>query len=167
MEDAPAHGNFPGDGETVTYAEALLVGYRHYDTNHVEPRWPFGHGLSYTTFGYSPLTLTAEPDTGAVLAQVEVANTGTRAGSEVVQLYVRPQVTATARPVQELKGFEKVALAPGETTTVTIALDRRAFAHWSTEAADWVVAPGDHEIAVGSSSRDIRAVARWDPISSR
>ena len=159
LEDCPAYGNFPGADDEVTYAEGLLVGYRHYDTNDVDPRWCFGHGLSYTTFEYSQLTL--EDDIDRLRVNLQLTNTGERTGSEIVQLYVRELRPRVARPLRELKGFQKVALQAGETTTVTIELDRRAFAYWSPAHDAWQVQAGEFEIAVGSSSRDIRSTARW------
>ncbi|MET0902346.1 MAG: glycoside hydrolase family 3 C-terminal domain-containing protein [Acidimicrobiales bacterium] len=157
LEDSPAHASFPGQDGTVTYAEGVFVGYRHYDTHGVDPRWCFGHGLSYTTFSFSSLVVAGE-GAGATVS-VDVTNTGDRRGSEVVQVYVRPLNAPVARPDRELKGFEKVTLDSGETTTVTVALDQRAFAHWDTSTSSWCCAPGAYEILVGSSSRAIHQSA--------
>lgn len=163
LEDAPAYGHFPGADGSVTYAEGSMVGYRHYDTRGVAPRWCFGHGLSYTTFEYSPLTVSpvaAEGGGGAgAVVSVEVTNTGERAGSEVVQVYVHQVGSEVDRPQRELKGFEKVTLAPGGTATVEIVLDERAFAHWDTERRGWHAPAGTYEILVGSSSRHLRRSA--------
>jgi beta-glucosidase len=159
VEDTPAHANFPGGDGTVEYAEGLFVGYRHYDTHGADPLWCFGHGLSYTTFAYAPLTVSDGP-TGP-LVSVEVTNTGARAGREVVQLYVRPLNAPVTRPDRELKAFAKVALGPGESTTVTLTLDGRSFAHWDTDRRAWWAAPGPYEILVGSSSRAIHQRAAW------
>ena len=165
LEDSPAFPNFPGRDGTVEYAEGVFVGYRHYDTHGVDPRWCFGHGLSYTTFAYSPLTVTADADgddDGTVVrVSVDVTNTGDRPGSEVVQVYVRAVDAPVPRPDRELKGFDKVALDPGETVTVTVALDQRAFACWDTQRAGWHVPEGAYEILVGSSSRAIHQTAMW------
>ncbi len=161
IEDSPAHVNFPGQDGSVHYAEGIFVGYRHYDTHGVEPRWCFGHGLSYTTFGYSPLTLTGDSGGNGVTVRVDVTNTGDRTGSEVVQLYVRPVDAAAKRPDRELKGFAKVTLAPGETTTVTIDLDERAFAFWDESTHAWQAPAGIYEILVGSSSRAIHQSTTW------
>ena len=165
LEDSPAFPNFPGRDGAVEYAEGVFVGYRHYDSHGVSPRWCFGHGLSYTTFAYSPLTVTADADgddDGTVVrVSVDVTNTGDRRGHEVVQVYVRAADAPVPRPDRELKGFDKVALDPGETTTVTVALDQRAFACWDTRRAGWHVPEGAYEILVGSSSRAIHQTAMW------
>ncbi len=159
IEDTPAHAHFPGADGTVEYAEGLFVGYRHYDTHGAEPLWCFGHGLSYTTFAYTPLSVVDGP-TGPRVS-VEVTNTGHRAGTEVVQVYVRPLDAPVTRPDRELKAFAKVALAPGESTTATLALDQRSFAHWDPDRHAWHAAPGRYEILVGSSSRAIHQRAVW------
>ncbi len=165
LEDSPASANFPGRDGSVEYAEGLFVGYRHYDARGVDPRWCFGHGLSYTTFAYSSLAIVAgqfQDGDGApaVLVSVDVTNTGARSGSEVVQVYLRSLDAAVPMPDRQLKAFEKVSLDPGETTTVTIALDPRSFAYWETERRSWHVPPGAHDILVGSSSRAIHQTAR-------
>jgi len=157
IEDAPAFGAFPGADGSVAYDEGIFVGYRHYDTKAVAPRWCFGHGLSYTTFTHSGLSVEVGGDGASV--SVDVTNTGGRHGSEVVQVYVRLVGTDVGRPDRELKGFDKVTLDPGETTTVTIALDERAFAHWDTERGQWHAPAGTYEILVGSSSRAIHQTA--------
>ena len=164
LQDAPAHPNFPGHDGTVDYAEGILVGYRHYDTNGVDPRWCFGHGLSYTTFAYGPVTLSAPQSAGhgrEVELSVDVTNTGERSGSEVVQVYVRAVDAAVLRPDRELEAFEKITLDPGETTTVTVTLDERAFAYWDPQRHVWHAPPGTYEILVGSSSRAIHQTALW------
>jgi beta-glucosidase len=161
LEDAPAYGHFPGGDGSVAYEEGVFVGYRHYDSKDIEPRWCFGHGLSYTTFAHSPLVVASDPAIGGAVVSVDVTNTGDRAGSEVVQVYVRHVDADVDRPDRELKGFEKVSLAPGETMTVTVPLDERAFAHWDPAAHDWRVPPATYEILVGSSSRSIHRTATW------
>jgi beta-glucosidase len=162
IEDAPAHLNFPGRDGTVEYTEGVFVGYRHYDTHGVDPRWGFGHGLSYTTFAYGGLAVTTpDDDPAGALVSVDLTNTGVRSGREVVQVYVRPVDGPVARPDRELKAFEKVSLEPGETTTVTVALDGRSFAHWDTDRHLWRAPPGTYEILVGSSSRTIHQSAPW------
>lgn len=148
-EDSPAFGRYPG-GEAVEYSEGLYVGYRHFDKAKVEPRYAFGHGLSYTTFGYSKLEASAEA------VSVDVTNKGKMAGGEVVQLYVAPLDPVVDRPVQELKGFARVELAPGETKRVTIKLDEGAFSHYDDTAHAWRRAPGRFSLRVGGSSRDVR-----------
>ena len=162
IEDAPAHPHFPGRDGTVEYAEGVFVGYRHYDTNGIDPRWCFGHGLSYTSFAFAELTVTIpDDDRGVALVSVDVTNTGARPGREVVQVYVRPLDAPVARPDRELKAFEKVSLAPGETTTVTLELDGRSFAHWDPDRHAWHAAAGTYEILVGSSSRTIHQSTAW------
>jgi beta-glucosidase len=153
IEDTPAHRHFPGGDGTVTYAEGVFVGYRHYDTFDVEPLFCFGHGLSYTTFEY--LAPAVEVDGHTARITVDVTNSGERPGREVVQVYVRDLAAPRPRPDRELRAFQKVALDPGRTAGVTIDLDERAFAHWDAELHEWRVAPGDYEILIGSSSRAI------------
>jgi beta-glucosidase len=162
LADAPAYLNFPGDVKQVVYAEGLHVGYRYYDARDLAPRFPFGYGLSYTTFAYSDLILDKDAltDDETLTASVTITNTGDVAGKEVVQLYVRDVAASVIRPPKELKGFEKVALAPGERTTLAFELDKRAFAFWDTALGDWRVETGDFEILVGASSADIRLRAR-------
>ncbi len=159
LEDAPAFSHFPGGDGTVEYAEGLLVGYRHYDTNGIEPRWCFGHGLSYTTFAYTNLSVA--DDDRSVAVSIDVTNTGDRAGSDVLQAYVRPGYAPVLRPERELKAFEKITLEPGQTTTVTVTLDPRAFSYWEPTRQEWVEPSGTYEILVGSSSRAIHQTARW------
>jgi beta-glucosidase len=150
LEDTPALANYPGSDGQVHYAEGVFVGYRHYDRNHVEPRFCFGHGLSYTSFDYANLAVS-----GATVS-VDVTNTGQRPGSEVVQVYVHDVSASVERPEQELAQFAKVHLAPGETRRVELALEDRAFSFWDVEQHDWRAEAGEFEIRVGSSSRDIR-----------
>ncbi len=155
FEDEPAFGHFPGSGGKVLYEEGLLVGYRWYDTRKVEPLFPFGHGLSYTTFAYSELTGSAwEGERGATV-RLKVKNTGARRGAEIVQIYVHANAPQPVRPEQELKAFAKVDLAPGEERAVTLALPPRAFSTFHPKQG-WRVEPGPYEVRVGSSSRDIR-----------
>ena len=149
--DVAADRYFPGSPRQVQYREGLYVGYRYYDSAEVPVRFPFGHGLSYTTFEYGPAS--AEPAEVAVT----VTNTGDRAGSEVVQVYVAAVSGTVPRPRQELRGFRKVNLAPGESQQVVIPLGDRAFSHWDVESGAWQVEPGEYEVRVGASSRDIRS----------
>ncbi|WP_034648249.1 glycoside hydrolase family 3 C-terminal domain-containing protein [Cellulomonas sp. HZM] len=158
IEDTPAFGNFPGEQGHVRYGEGVLVGYRWYDARHDDVAYPFGHGLSYTSFAYSDVTA-AVSGAGAdarVDVAVTVTNTGTRAGAEVVQVYVGDPVAQVQRPVRELKGFAKVALEPGSSTEVRISLDARALAYWHPKLSRWVVEGGDFVIDVAASSRDVR-----------
>ena len=150
----------------MEYKEGLMVGYRHFDTNNIEPEFSFGHGLSYTTFSCSDLVISCGEIFKSALVKegVDVTlllrNTGGRAGSETVQLYVNDYVSSAVRPKKELKGFEKVFLKRGESREVTLHLDWEAFAFYSIEQKSWVVEPGDFEILAGFSSRDIRERAQ-------
>ena len=157
LSDNPSYLNF-GGGEKVEYREGIFVGYRYYDTKEMDVAFPFGYGLSYTTFAYSNLKLSMENPTekDTVMVSADITNTGKSAGKEVVQLYIRDLTGSAIRPEKELKGFEKVFLEPGETKTVTMELNKRSFAWYNTELHDWFAASGDYEILVGASSRDIR-----------
>jgi beta-glucosidase len=157
LADTPAFATYPGHDGEVHYTEGLLVGYRHYDANDVEPRYCFGHGLSYTTFGYGLLDV-VHADDDAVRVAVDVTNTGPRAGREVVQLYVHA-ADGVDRPRQELRDFVAVDLEPGETVTVERELAADAFATWDVDAGAWTVGPGTYELRAGSSSRAIHATA--------
>jgi len=161
LEDTPAYLSFPGDAQRVIYSEGLFVGYRYYDARRVEPLFPFGYGLSYTDFAYSDLTVDRDAlaDQETLTVSVTLTNTGSVAGKEVVQLYVQDVASSVIRPPKELKGFEKVALQPGEAQTVTFELGMRAFAFWDQDLGDWRVETGGFEIQVGASSRDIRLSA--------
>lgn len=154
----PSYVNFPGEGDRVEYKEGLFVGYRHYDKTEIEPLFPFGHGLSYTSFEYTGMTVDKKElkDNETVQVTVKVKNTGSLAGKEIVQLYVKDVESSVIRPIKELKGFEKIMLQPGEERTVSFILDKRAFAYYNTEIKDWHVESGDFEILVGASSKDIR-----------
>ena len=152
-EDTPAKDNFAGAGRTVQYREGLYVGYRYYQTAGVPVAFPFGHGLSYTSFAYSDLKASAE---GVTLT---VTNTGDRAGAEIVQLYVAKPDAKIFRPAQELKGFAKVSLRPGESRTVVIPLDDKAFRYWNTRTNRWEIEGGQYELRVGASCADIRLTA--------
>ncbi len=160
-EDSPAYGNYPGVNLKVNYAEGIYVGYRYFDTKNVAPQFPFGFGLSYTTFKYSDLTVTPDRISADQPAEVslKVTNTGTRSGAEVVELYVHDGHSKIDRPVRELKGFHRVELRPGESQTVNFTLDRAALSYWNTAKEAWEAAPGRFEIQAGASSRDIRLTA--------
>jgi beta-glucosidase len=157
-QDAPAHGNYPGTDLRVRYAEGIYVGYRHFDRRRLAPLYPFGYGLSYTSFVYSDLVLDpARVRPGESLrVALKVRNSGPRAGAEVVQLYVRDVEASVDRPPRELKGFERVVLAPGETAEVTFTLGPDALAFYDETTKAWVAEPGTFEIFVGASSRDLR-----------
>ena len=151
--DTPAKDNFAGPGRMVQYREGLYVGYRYYQTAGVPVAFPFGYGLSYTSFAYSNLQAASN---GVTLT---VTNTDKRAGAEIVQLYVAKPRAEVFRPAQELKGFAKVQLQPGESKTVTIPLDDKAFRYWNTKTDSWEVEGGSYELRVGASSTDIRLTA--------
>jgi beta-glucosidase len=155
-EDNPTYVNYPG-GREVRYGEGIFVGYRYYDQKGVEPLFPFGFGLSYTTFAYSDLRVPETVQPGeSVEVSVTITNTGARAGKEVVQLYVGDKASSLVRPPKELKGFKKVSLDPGESKTADFVLDQRALSFYDPAQKQWVAEPGEFEVLVGSSSRDIR-----------
>ncbi|MEK4524525.1 MULTISPECIES: beta-glucosidase family protein [Paenibacillus] len=158
----PSYLNFPGEGDRVDYREGIFVGYRYYDKKELEPLFPFGYGLSYTTFEYADLKVdrTELTDQDEVNVHVRVTNTGDRAGKEIVQLYVSDVESTVIRPVKELKAFAKVTLEPGESEVVSFALNKRSFAYYNVDMKDWHVETGEFEIQVGSSSRDIHVHTR-------
>ncbi|WP_419872387.1 beta-glucosidase family protein [Candidatus Pristimantibacillus sp. PTI5] len=157
LKQNPSHPYFPGEGDRVEYREGLLVGYRYYDAKDIVPLFPFGYGLSYTTFAYSDLLLDKGDisDQDTVQVRVRVKNTGSRFGKEIVQLYVRHATPSVIRPEKELKGFAKVSLEPGEEQIVTLTLNKRSFAYYCAELKGWHVESGEYEVLIGSSSRDI------------
>jgi beta-glucosidase len=152
-----------GDGPTATYSEGLLVGYRWYDAHAVAPEFPFGHGLSYTSFAYGALTVTpAEDGSGGWFAAVQVTNAGSVSGAEVAQLYLAFPEGAD-EPPQQLKGVAKVGpLAPGAAATVTFGLPERAFSTWDSQQHAWAAANGTFTLSVGASSRDFRGTTTLD-----
>ena len=155
-EETPAKDNFAGAGRTVQYREGLYVGYRYYQTAGVPVAFPFGYGLSYTSFAYSDLKVTADSVT------LTVTNTGARDGAEIVQVYIAKPGAEIFRPAQELKAFARVPLAAGESRTVTLPLDDKAFRYWNTRTDGWEVEGGRYEVRVGASSADIRLTAEVD-----
>jgi beta-glucosidase len=157
LEDTPTFPLFPGlDGE-ARYGEGVFIGYRWYDTRRIEPAFPFGHGLSYTTFAYlsAEAASTQVDDEAGTQVSVRLKNTGSRAGQEVVQLYVHERNPRVPQPMRQLRHFEKVKLAPGEEKTVTFVLERRDFAYWDVRIHDWAVRSGTFDIQVGGSSRNL------------
>ncbi|MBS1907902.1 MAG: glycoside hydrolase family 3 C-terminal domain-containing protein [Actinobacteria bacterium] len=168
LQDTPAFGNFPGEHGHVRYGEGLLVGYRWYDERGLQVAYPFGHGLSYTTFGYDAATATVDA-AGDVRATVTVTNTGTVAGREIVQAYTSLPGSSVQRPPRELKAFASVALEPGETAVVELQLRRHELAYWDVRIDDWAVEPGTYVIEIGASSRDLRVRTELtldgDPVS--
>ncbi len=161
LEDNPSYLFYKGEKDVVEYREGIFVGYRYYDKKNMDVLFPFGHGLSYTTFEYTDLRLNKNSmkDTDTVTVTVKITNTGSMAGKEIVQLYVSPVNSSVIRPTKELKGFDKVYLQPGETKTVTFELSKRAFAYYNTEIHDWYVEAGSYHILVGKSSRNIECKA--------
>jgi beta-glucosidase len=157
LEDTPPYPDFPSRNREANYGEGIFIGYRHYDTRKIAPTFPFGFGLSYTTFAYLDLTAStnAIKDTEGTIVEVKIKNTGPVAGKEVVQLYVHEQHPKAVRPEKELKAFIKVALEPGEEKTVSFNLQSREFAYYDTLRHDWVVNPGKFDILVGGSSREL------------
>lgn len=164
LEDNPAFINYPGENGRVQYGEGIFVGYRYYDKKRLAPLFPFGHGLSYTTFAYNHLRLNGETfrPGDEIRLSVDVTNSGQRAGQEVVQVYVRDEASRLVRPPQELKAFAKVALEPGETQTVTLTLTGQSLAYYDPSAGGWVTEPGTFTLLVGSSSRDIRLTGQLE-----
>lgn len=167
--DNPTFLNFPGNGHEVNYAEGIYIGYRYYDKKEMKVQFPFGHGLSYTTFEYSDLKLSSKNilDTDKLEVSVKITNTGKVSGKEIVQLYVS-ELTGTHedRPVKELKAFTKVQLNPKESKVVTMTLDKRSFAFWNTEIGDWYAPTGEYLISAGASCTDIRLTAKVNVTST-
>ena len=155
-EETPAKDNFAGAGRTVQYREGLYVGYRYYQTAGVPVAFPFGYGLSYTSYAYSDLKVTADS------VSLTVTNTGARDGAEIVQVYIAKPGAEIFRPAQELKAFARVPLAAGESRTVTLPLDDKAFRYWNTRTNGWEIEGGRYEVRVGASSADIRLTANVD-----
>lgn len=157
LEDNPSYLYYRGEGDTVEYREGIFVGYRYYDKKKMEVLFPFGHGLSYTEFAFTNLKLSAAEikDTDTLTVTVDVQNVGSRAGKTVVQLYVAPPAGDVIRPVRELKGFEKIFLAPGESKTVSFVLSKRAFSYYDTQIGEFRAPSGEYGIEIGASSRNI------------
>jgi beta-glucosidase len=154
-EDSPSFGNYPGSNGRVDYAEGILVGYRWFDAKGVAPLYPFGFGLSYTTFSYDKFHIEPTGD-GHWAVTFQVTNNGTRAGDEISEVYVSPPVSSKAgRPIRELRGFSRETLLTDQSITVTVILDRRAFTYFDEKKGDWVVEPGSYSVEVGSSSRNV------------
>ena len=168
LEDTPCYMYYPGNGRTCVYAEGIFVGYRWYDSRKMPVLFPFGHGLSYTSFEYSDLKVSksAFKDNEGVEVSVTIKNTGSVTGKEIVQLYVSDKTGVEIRPEKELKGFEKISLKPGESKEVTFKLNQRSFAYWNTDTKEWYAPSGTYIISIGASSRDIRLTTEVDVTSS-
>ncbi|GAA3640159.1 glycoside hydrolase family 3 C-terminal domain-containing protein [Microbacterium awajiense] len=158
LEDSPAFLDFPGESSHTRYGEGLFVGYRWYDARKLEVAYPFGHGLSYTTFAYDEATASVDAS-GDIAVTVSVTNTGARAGREIVQVYTSLPGSTVQRPVRELKAFASVALDAGETREVSLTVRRQDLAYWHVAADRWVVEGGQYAIDIAASSRDLRASA--------
>lgn len=158
LADTPSHLNWPGEMGQVRYGEGLFIGYRYYDAKEMPVLFPFGYGLSYTSFAYSNAAVSATTfkDVDGVTVSVDVTNTGAVAGKEIVQIYVHDRQAGLVRPHKELKGFAKVELQPGETKTVSIPLDFRAFAFYHPEYKQWITEDGEFDILIAASATDIR-----------
>lgn len=158
LADTPAHLNFPGENGEVRYGEGLFIGYRYYDARQIPVQFPFGYGLSYTTFAYGnpKVSTTSFKDVDGVTVSVEVTNTGEVAGKEIVQVYVHDHKSGLVRSPKELKAFAKVALKPGETKTVSLHLDFHAFAYYHPAYRQWITEDGEFDLLIGASSADIR-----------
>jgi beta-glucosidase len=160
LVDTPAHLNFPGGNGEVRYGEGIFIGYRYYDAKQIPVEFPFGYGMSYTTFIYSNPVVSASTfkDVDGLTVSVDVSNTGKLAGKEVVQFYVHDHKSELIRPPKELKGFTKVELKPGETRTVSVTLDSRAFSYYHPAYKQWITEDGEFDILIGASSADIRHI---------
>jgi beta-glucosidase len=160
LVDTPTYINYPGGNGVVRYGEGIFIGYRYYDAKQVPVLFPFGYGLCYTSFTFTNLKVSAQTfkDVDGVNVSVDVTNTGKLTGKEVVQVYVHDHMARLVRPPKELKGFAKVELQPGETKTVTIPLDFRAFAYYHPGYKQWITEDGKFDILVGASATDIRDV---------
>lgn len=164
LEDNGAHATatFPG-GDEVVYKEGLFVGYRWVDKQNIKPLFPFGHGLSYTTFEYGKVTADKKEMAASdkITFSVKVKNTGKRDGQEIVQLYINDIKSSLPRPIKELKGFEKVNLKAGEEKTLTFTIDKTELSFFDDKKHDWVAEPGDFEAIIGASSRDIKTKVKF------
>ena len=160
LVDTPAYINYPGENGAVRYGEGIFIGYRYYDAKEVPTQFPFGHGLSYTTFEYQNPKVSSQnfQDVDGLTISVGVTNIGKLAGKEIVQVYVHDHESKLVRPTKELKGFAKVELQPGETKTVTVTLDFRAFTYYHPAYRQWITEDGDFDILIGASSADIRCI---------
>ncbi len=152
-EDNPTFNTYypEGDANRIVYKEGIFVGYRGYEKNGVKPLYPFGFGMSYTTFGFSNLKVQAGAGSDLATVDFDVTNSGQRPGAEVAQVYVSDTHAKVPRPMHELKGFERVQLAPGETKHVSVPLEARAFAYWDERGKHWTIDPGRFTVSVGDS----------------
>lgn len=158
IEDTPAYNNWPGENLKVNYGEGVFMGYRYFERVQVDPLFPFGHGLSYTTFEYGRPSLDRKvlTSSGTIEVTFAVSNVGSCAGSETVQIYVRDDKSRLPRPEKELVAFEKVALEPDETVHLRISIDKYAVGYYDTAIPSWIAEEGSFQILIGASSTDIR-----------
>ena len=159
-EDSPAYGNYPGKDDKVEYKEGVFVGYRWFDEKNIEPRFPFGFGLSYTTFQISNLKVSSSG--GQYQASVDIVNTGPKAGSDVVQFYVGEDTPRVPRPPRQLVAFARIELKPGETKTANVTIDPSTFAYWDSSQHHWKVDQGKYHIWAGDSSRSLPVNAAFE-----
>ncbi len=171
LKDTPAYLNFPGEKDRVLYGEDIYVGYRYYDKKEIKPAYPFGHGLSYTNFDYNdlkiyqyPLNDSSKKNMTEIVAEVSFAitNSGSKAGSEIAQLYISAEDSQVRRPVKELKGFSKVKLEPGQSQELSFNITAADLAYYEPEIANWLTEPGSYQVLIGSSSRNIRLIGEID-----
>jgi len=162
-EDSPAYGNYPEKEGEVHYEEGIFVGYRHFDKRNIEPLFPFGYGLSYTTFKYSDLKINKNniKEDETVKISLTIENTGKRAGAEIVQLYIQDIESSVERPEKELKGFKKVFLKPGEKKKISFELDKNALSFYDIVSKNWIAEKGKFKVLIGSSSKDIRLTGEF------
>lgn len=160
LEDNPTYTNWPGENLKVLYGEGLYIGYRHYEKRRIAPLFPFGHGLSYTTFKYgkpsisSPILL----EDGKITISIPVQNTGSVEGAEIVQAYIHDEKSRLQRPEKELQAFDKVFLKPGEIKNATLKLDKYSVGYYDTDISSWIAEEGKFQVLIGASSVDIRYV---------
>jgi beta-glucosidase len=161
-EDNATHDSYyPKAGsKKVEYTEGVFLGYRHYDKSSAKPLFPFGHGLSYTSFAYKNLTISSPSTNQEVSVAFDVTNTGTRAGADVAEVFVGDRHAPVPRPVKELKGFAKLTLNPGETKNITVRLDQRSFSYYDVKSHAWTVAPGDFDVFVARSAADVKLTGK-------
>jgi beta-glucosidase len=168
LEDNPTYHNWPGENLKVIYGEGLYIGYRHYERLGIEPLFPFGHGISYTTFSYGALTISsnvlAEPD--KITITIPVTNIGEVEGAEIVQAYIHDKESRLPRPEKELQAFDKVFLKPGETKDATLTLDKYSVGYYDTNLTAWIAEAGVFEVLLGASSVDIKYVPALLPQAS-
>lgn len=163
IQDNPAFLNYPGENGHVHYGERMFVGYRWYGARQIAPLFPFGFGLSYTTFAYGEVQLSSDEIAPGenVTAEIEITNMGDVAGKEIVQLYIHDRVSRLSRPEKELKGFQKLELEPGETKKVTFTIDRSALTYWDDRDHLWIAEAGDFDVLIGRSASEVESRATF------